>query len=134
MSDAIVDTDVVSFLFKRDTRAPLYQPHLLGKTLYVSFMTVAELERWALASNWGPARLARLDRYLQRFNVVLVDRPLCRRWAEVMDAARRAGQPLGVADTWIAATALALGCPVVTHNAADFQGIAGLTIITEAGP
>jgi predicted nucleic acid-binding protein len=25
----VVDTDVVSFLFKRDTRATLYAPHLL---------------------------------------------------------------------------------------------------------
>jgi tRNA(fMet)-specific endonuclease VapC len=73
MSDVVVDTDVVSFLFKRDSRAPLYRRHLLGQTLYVSFMTVAELQRWALASNWGPTKQARLDRSLQRYNVVLVD-------------------------------------------------------------
>ena len=36
----IVDTDVVSFLFKGDTRAQLYRPHLQGKTLALSFMTV----------------------------------------------------------------------------------------------
>ena len=41
MSDVIVDTDVVSFLFKRDTRARLYRPHLPGQTLHLSFMTVA---------------------------------------------------------------------------------------------
>ena len=29
----IVDTDVVSFLLKDDTRARAYQPHLQGKTL-----------------------------------------------------------------------------------------------------
>jgi predicted nucleic acid-binding protein len=60
MNDVLVDTDVVSFLFKRDTRAPRYRAHLLGKTLYVSFMTVAELRRWARASKWGPARVAQL--------------------------------------------------------------------------
>ncbi len=44
MSDAVVDTDVVSFLFKRDTRAQAYKRHLVGRRLVVSFMTVAELE------------------------------------------------------------------------------------------
>ena len=43
MSDVVVDTDVASFVFKRDTRARLYRPHLLGKRLYVSFMAVAAL-------------------------------------------------------------------------------------------
>jgi tRNA(fMet)-specific endonuclease VapC len=39
----IVDTDVVSYLFKGDTRAEAYRQHLRGKTLAISFMTVAEL-------------------------------------------------------------------------------------------
>jgi tRNA(fMet)-specific endonuclease VapC len=43
----IVDTDVVSFLFKGDTRAQAYREHLRGKTLAISFMTVAELYQWA---------------------------------------------------------------------------------------
>jgi predicted nucleic acid-binding protein len=37
-----------------------------------------------------------------------------------------------VADAWIAAVALQYGYDLVTHNPRDFQGIAGLTIITEA--
>lgn len=48
MSDRlVVDTDVVSFVFKGDTRAKLYAPHLSGRQLVVSFMTVAELYRWS---------------------------------------------------------------------------------------
>ncbi len=41
----VVDTDVVSSFFKRDTRATLYRPHLADRLLLLSFMTVAELER-----------------------------------------------------------------------------------------
>jgi tRNA(fMet)-specific endonuclease VapC len=55
MATAVVDTDVVSFLFKRDSRAELYRPHLINRTLIVSFMTVAEMERWALTRKWGEA-------------------------------------------------------------------------------
>jgi hypothetical protein len=39
---------------------------------------------------------------------------------------------MGVADAWIAATALEFRLELVTHNPADFQGIPGLIVITEA--
>jgi hypothetical protein len=45
---AVVDTDVVSFAFKGDSRADLYGPHLTNRLLVISFMTLAELERWSL--------------------------------------------------------------------------------------
>jgi hypothetical protein len=53
MNAAIVDTDVVSMLFKGDTRAVAYQPHITGRLLGISFMTLAELERWGLERDWG---------------------------------------------------------------------------------
>ncbi len=48
----VLDTDVVSYLFKGDTRADALRTHLVGRLLVVSFMTVAELDRWALAEDW----------------------------------------------------------------------------------
>lgn len=36
-------------------------------------------------------------------------------------------------DAWIAATALLLDVPLITHNGAHFTGIDGLTIISESG-
>ena len=48
MNAAIVDTDVVSMMFKGDSRALQYLPHLTGRLLGISFMTLAELERWPL--------------------------------------------------------------------------------------
>jgi len=43
MSVLLVDTNIVSYVFKRDTRALAYAPRLNGQTLAISFMTVAEL-------------------------------------------------------------------------------------------
>jgi len=45
MNAAIVDTDVVSRMFKGDTRAFDY---ITARLLGISFMTLAELERWSL--------------------------------------------------------------------------------------
>jgi predicted nucleic acid-binding protein len=127
----VVDTDVASFVFKNDTRAALYTPHLSGHMLTISFQTLAELDLWTLAGNWGARRKQQLDQYLRRFIVEHSSPALCRRWAEVMDDGRRRGRAIAAADAWNAATALLLGIPLVTHNAGDYAGVAGLTVISE---
>ena len=37
MADLLIDTDVISFFFKRHPLAELYRPHLLGNRLFLSF-------------------------------------------------------------------------------------------------
>lgn len=132
MASAVVDTDVVSFLFKRDSRAELYRPHLTGKLLVMSFMTVAELDRWSLERNWGETRRARMEEHLRNFVIHPFDRALCFKWAEVSYQARLNGHPIQCADAWIAATALLHEIPLVTHNRDDYAGVDGLTLISEA--
>ena len=39
----VVDTDVVSYLFRGSPVAQLYRKHLTGKLLVISFMTLAEI-------------------------------------------------------------------------------------------
>jgi len=127
----VVDTDVVSYLFKRDTRAQHYRPHLDGQLPIISFMTLAELERWTLARDWGARRRQDLLNYLRRYLIEPSSPALCRRWAEATDSARRAGKPILTGDAWVAATALEYDVPLVTHNPSDFAGVVGLTIISE---
>jgi predicted nucleic acid-binding protein len=51
MNLVLVDTDVVSFHFKNDPRAEPHIAEWAGKTLVVSFMTLAELQFWRLSAN-----------------------------------------------------------------------------------
>jgi tRNA(fMet)-specific endonuclease VapC len=95
--EVLVDTDVVSFLFRGDTRAEHYRSHLHGRQVAVSFMTIAELERWARERAWGASRRAALETFLRRFSIYLVDRDLCRRWADITHGARRVGRPIQTA-------------------------------------
>jgi predicted nucleic acid-binding protein len=134
MQAVVVDTDVVSFDFKGDTRAQLYHGHLPGKLLVISFMTVAEFDRWALERHWGLKREAKMEQHVRRFVVYPFDRALCLKWAEATYSAQSRGRPIETADAWIAATALALGVPLVTHNAVDYAGVERLTVISETGP
>ncbi len=128
----VVDTDVVSFLFKADTRAAAYRPRLEGNTLAVSFMTVAELYQWAFVRDWGERRLRWLEEELRRFAILPFDAELCQIWARITVERQRAGRPISVQDAWVAATALRYACPLVTHNAGDFAGIANLKVISAA--
>ena len=131
MTPVVIDTDVASFLFKNDTRAPAYLRHLRDRQWLISFMTEAELEQWARLANWHPKRNEWLKVFLGRFVIVPSSRDLVLKWAEVMVAARRTGRRLETADAWIAATALLYDSPLVTHNASDYTGVPGLKLITE---
>ena len=128
----VVDTDVVSFLFKNTPEAQTYVPHLTGRLIVISFMTVAELDRWSLRRNWGTARIARMNAHLQQFIFYPADRDLCLTWARITDAEQRKGRAISTADAWIAATALVNNVPLVTHNKKHFEGVDNLAVISEA--
>ena len=128
----LVDTSVVSLILKRDTRVAAYVPHLAGRGGAISFMTLAELYRWPEERDWGAGRRAELARVLEPYEVVYPDDGLCRRWAVMIAELRRAGRPVPLADSWIAAIALHLNVPLVTHNPRDFEGIDRLVVISEA--
>ena len=131
MRPVVLDTDIVSFFFKNDSRAEAYLPHLRNRQWLISFMTEAELEQWALLSNWQVKRIEWLRTLLGRFVVVPSSRDLVLKWAEVMVAARRAGRRLETADGWITATAMLYDAPLISHNAGDYRGVPGLRLITE---
>jgi tRNA(fMet)-specific endonuclease VapC len=130
MKAAIVDTDVVSMLFKGDTRARAYRVHVAGRLLGISFMTLAELERWSLERGWGPRRKLELAEHVSHYAVLPVSRELCVKWAEVAFAAKRRGRPIQTADAWIAASALYYQVPLITNNQSDYSLIDGLTVLS----
>jgi predicted nucleic acid-binding protein len=130
VATVVVDTDVASYTHKSDSRVRLYQRHLIGSELVISFMTLAELDEWAQRRRWGSARRQRLERFLERFSVFYADRHLCSLWADIRAAAERKGRPIDKADAWTAAAALALGIGLVTNNSADYAGVDGLKLLT----
>jgi predicted nucleic acid-binding protein len=132
MSPIVVDTDVLSFLFKNHPIGRRYDPELAGRVALISFMTVAELERWTLQHRWSEQRLHWHRHYLSRFTVVPSSPDLCRKWGEVMVGAQAAGRRIECADAWIAATAVLYGAPLVTHNRRDYLGVQELQLISHS--
>src|ERR1035437_7784893 len=130
MSNVVVDTDVVSFLFKSHPIAYQYLPDLADRTPLISSMTIAELDRWVLAARWGDARRKKLREYLEPFVILPYDRALCTKWAEITVAAQSCGRRIDCADAWIAATSLLCDAPLITHNRNDYLGVPDLKLIS----
>jgi predicted nucleic acid-binding protein len=128
MNSVVLDTDVVSFLFKGDTRAQAYLPLLENRRWLISFMTEAELEQWALLANSSVQRREWLRIFLRRTAIVPSSHDLVLKWAEAMVVAKRAGRRIETADAWIAATALLYDAPLLTHNKTDYLGVPGVRL------
>jgi len=84
MKPVVLDTDVVSFLFKSDTRATNIPSRTARPQWFISFMTEAELEQWALLANWSEKRVDWLRLFLSHFVVVPSSHDLVLKWAEAM--------------------------------------------------
>src|SRR5450759_3905579 len=127
---AVVDTDVVSFLFKSHPLAPAYQTILASRPLAVSLITLAEIEYGMEVKNWGANRRDLMRRFLGRFTPLLPDAETALLWARIKSAREKIGRPITFADAWIAAAALQLNVPLATHNARDYAGIRNLVVLT----
>ncbi len=88
----VLDTDIVSYLFKGDTRASLYRKDLVGKLPIISFMTVAELKFWAVNKNWGEKRTAAMEEHLRHFLIYPVDMKLIDNWARITAKGKSIGR------------------------------------------
>lgn len=129
---AIADTDVVSFLFKSHPLASAYEAILAGRPLAISLVTIAEIEYGIEMKNWGASRRDLMRRFLARFTPLLPDTETAGLWARIKSGCERKDRPITFADAWIAAGALQLDVPLVTHNATDFAAVENLTILTAA--
>lgn len=128
----LLDTNIVSFQFRGDTRAALYRARMAGQVQAVAFVTLAELYKWPIERGFSPERQAALERHLRTYLVLPFDDALARRWAEMSVQIKRAGRAISDADGWIAATALRHNLALVTHNPRHFEHVPGLTVISEA--
>ena len=88
----LVDTDVYSYLMNGTGYAALYRPHVEGKLVAISFITVGELYFGAYRKNWGAERIADLKDRLRSVTIVPYDDGVCRTYAEIKSAMQSKGK------------------------------------------
>ena len=102
----------------------------LPDELGVSVVTIGELRAGVLAAGdveTRDRRLATLTEALALQPLVVDDR-VAETWAKLRVLLRERGQRMPVNDSWIAATAMALGIPVVTQDD-DYVELGGLEVL-----
>ena len=93
-------------------------------------MTLTEIEYGMEVKSWGASRRNLMRRFLGRFTALPPDADTAYLWARVKSTCERKDRPITFADAWIAAAALQLNVPLVSHNANDYRAVDGLTVLT----
>lgn len=126
MSRGLADTSV---FIARESGRPL-NSDALPDELAVSIITIGELRAGVLAASSVEVRDRRLDTLTAALQLepVPVDEAVAAHWARLRVLLRDSGQRMPVNDSWIAATALALGVPVVTQDD-DFPDLDELDVV-----
>jgi predicted nucleic acid-binding protein len=102
----------------------------LPDELAISVITVGELRAGVLAAadiSTRDVRLATLTEALA-FDAIPIDQRVAEMWARLRLVLRDGGIRMRVNDSWIAATAMTLGVPVVTQDD-DYVEVGGLSVI-----
>jgi hypothetical protein len=96
----------------------------------VSAITLGELRLGVLQALNPEAASRRLSTYqlAQRFEALAVDEAVSEVWALLISRLRAAGRRAPINDSWIAATAIAHGVPIVTQDS-DYDAIPDLDVI-----
>lgn len=125
----VVDTNVVSYIYRNDPIASQYTQQMRNHRAVISFQTYEELLFGVLIANWGQRRRDQLFSYVEAtYEIVGYYLELVNICARLRAASRNRGQELSVADTWIAATAIWLDCPLLSHDK-DFGNPPDLQVI-----
>ena len=126
MSDGLADTTV---FITHESGRPL-RADALPDRLAISVITIGELRAGVLAA--GDLRTR--DRRLSTLTAALalepvpVDERVADAWARLRVTLRDLGLRMPVNDSWIAATAISLGVPVVTQDD-DYVEVPGLAVV-----
>ena len=121
----MLDTDTCSFVIRGGNERLRARVQRNAGRLCVSAITAAELRYGARKK--GSSRIEdAVGFFLELVDIVPWGDEAAAHYAEVRVALESAGTPIGNMDTMIAASALAEGCAIVTHNLDHFRRVAGL--------
>jgi tRNA(fMet)-specific endonuclease VapC len=126
----LIDTSTV-IAFERN-ELQLDDRSLVDDEVAMSVITVSELWHGVERAD-TPLRRAAREEFLRslfdRIPVVPIDYDIARKHAQIAAQLAKAGAPIGVHDSWIAATALVIGAAVATRNVRHFERVEGLRVM-----
>ena len=131
MSGFLLDTNIPSETLRSRPNANVayWLKNQARDSQFLSVVTMGELRKGATLLAPGVKR-TQVEQLIEALipswfagRILPVTQTIAERWGILEGQRQRAGQPLGVADGMIAATALEHGLTIVTRNVKDFAGL-----------
>jgi tRNA(fMet)-specific endonuclease VapC len=129
----LLDTDTCSVHLKRSAGLTSRLVQHAGR-LHVSILTVGELLTWAKRRDAPPRRLAGIEDFLGEVDTLQICKKVAEVFAELRAGQLDTGNLTPSTDLWIAATAIAHGLTLVTHNTRDYKQVPGLSLADWVAP
>jgi predicted nucleic acid-binding protein len=126
MSQGLADT---SLFIANEAGRPVREDRL-PEAISVSVITIGELRAGVLAADTFAVRDTRLATLTNALALdpIPIDQSVAEAWATLRLALRDQGIRMLVNDSWIAATAISIGIPLVTQDD-DYLHVPGLEVI-----
>jgi tRNA(fMet)-specific endonuclease VapC len=124
----LLDTNIISDLVRNPQGAVAIRIASVGEDSVCTSVVVASELRYGAAKS-GSSKLAdRIDLLLSAIEVLPLEPPADRQYAQLRHQLTRQGTPIGPNDLLIAAHALAAGLSVVTANVREFSRVSNLAV------
>lgn len=124
IGDLALDTNAVIAYLGRDPRAVAWVEAAPG--LFLSVVSLGELEYGALHSNRPQENLQRLHTFVNECTILNCGPTTARRYAETRQSLSLKGRPIPEADLWIAAACLEHDLPLLSEDI-HFDAVPNLT-------
>lgn len=132
MRPIVLDTDASSLILKKRL-PPTLATKLIDTQPVITFVTRAELSKWAEIRNWGVRNRQVLVAWMAGVPILPGDEDVADTYGVLSAEAVKRGQPRPMNDMWIAACCLTHGLPLATLNIKDFEDFRihhGLELVT----
>lgn len=118
------DTDVCIRFMRGEVVAASYPSRA-----YISSVTLAELETGVNKCDQPTKERAKLSFLMHRVRVRAFGRRQARCYGSIRAGLESEGQGIGKMDMLIAAHAVSMGMPLLTHNIREFRRVRGLVVV-----
>jgi tRNA(fMet)-specific endonuclease VapC len=126
----MLDTNICIYLIKRQPPIVLkhFEDYQIGD-IGISSITFSELRYGIAKSAHRKQNTNALEEFLIPLEIIPFDEKAAEVYGEIRTALERGGELIGAMDMLIAAHALSLGLPLVTHNTHEFKCIPSINVI-----
>ena len=124
----LLDTNILSDLIRHPQGSVVDRIRSVGESAVFTSIIVASELRFGAAERASAALIERVERILGAIDVLPLEVPADRHYAEIRTALEASGTPIGPNDLLIAAQARAQSAVLVTANRAEFARVPGLRV------